>query len=147
MTFLVFVGSLFCADNLGFYRTAADLEPIQPLLQKHMHCLEFDLFDQRKVGKWSSAINPKATQDPTLSSASNRPRSLCTRESLWMGLKTLYVDICFAPCCVLCVFRCTKMSADGNSYKFLSMSCEFKDLACLNHLHLKRELWSGILSF
>lgn len=40
--------ALRLAASLGKLRTAANLEPIQPLLQKHMHRLEFDLFDSKK---------------------------------------------------------------------------------------------------
>ncbi|KAI5072739.1 hypothetical protein GOP47_0013117 [Adiantum capillus-veneris] len=84
--------ALRLAGAFGKLRTAGDLEPIQPVLQKHMHYLEFDLFDSKKAinGKASSDVDSRATEEPLSSSvAKGRPRAQCTRESLWIGLKTL----------------------------------------------------------
>ncbi|MCO5611008.1 hypothetical protein L7F22_065256 [Adiantum nelumboides] len=84
--------ALRLAAAFGKLRTAVDLEPIQPVLQKHMQYLEFDLFDSKKPfsGKSSSSVASCAAEEPSSSSvAKSRPRAQCTRESLWIGLKTL----------------------------------------------------------
>ena len=74
---------------LAFFRVASDLEPIQPLLAKHMQCLEFDLFEENK------SFMEEATRNKDAISAvmNSRPRARFTKESLWIGLKTLYATI------------------------------------------------------
>ena len=74
---------------MAFYRVAADLEPIQPLLEKHMQCLEFDLFEENK----SFSEKAVGSKEEMFTAMNSRPRTCFTRESLWIGLKTLYAAI------------------------------------------------------
>lgn len=61
------------------------MDPIQPLLEKHMQCLEFDLFEQNK----SVNEKPAGSKEEMSTAMDSRPRTCFTRESLWIGLKTL----------------------------------------------------------
>ncbi len=75
-------------------RNAQDLEPIQPLLQKVMHCLEYDQFDCAKPKAPLAAVGLKQDSLPVLLSSGGgkggRQRVGLTREGIWLGLPTMY---------------------------------------------------------
>jgi hypothetical protein len=71
------------------------LEPIQPLLQKVMHCLEYDQFDCAKPKAPLAAVGLKQDSLPVLLSSdggkAGRQRVGLTRDGIWLGLPTIMV--------------------------------------------------------
>jgi hypothetical protein len=69
------------------------LEPIQPLLQKVMHCLEYDQFDCAKPKAPLAAVGLKQDSLPVLLSSGGgkggRQRVGLTRDGIWLGLPTI----------------------------------------------------------
>jgi hypothetical protein len=80
---------------LDNFKNAQDLEPIQPLLQKVMHCLEYDQFDCAKPKAPLAAVGLKQDSLPVLLSSGGgkggRQRVGLTREGIWLGLPTIMV--------------------------------------------------------
>ncbi|CAI5933137.1 unnamed protein product [Closterium sp. NIES-65] len=104
------------AKPLGLFKTAADLRPIDPLLQQCMHVLEYDLFDTSTPatgtgtgsGTGSAAISRTglgragAAGNATASASAQggagvgggreggeRPRVVHSKEDMWQGLLTI----------------------------------------------------------
>ncbi|GJP43395.1 hypothetical protein CLOM_g2860 [Closterium sp. NIES-68] len=98
------------AKPLGLFKTAADLRPIDPLLQQCMHALEYDLFDTgigagtdtfggtgtgpgagAGLGRASAAVNanPSAHGGGGEREGRERPRVVHTKEDMWQGLLTI----------------------------------------------------------
>lgn len=73
-----------CGD---LYRDAQDMEAILPLIEKVMHCLEYDIFDSVTAATGSR-------QGAMVSKGKSRPRVGFTREALWLGLPIMYVSYC-----------------------------------------------------
>lgn len=69
------------------YRDAQDMEAILPLIEKVMHCLEYDIFD-------SVTAATRPSQVALAPEGKSRPRVGFTREALWLGLPIMYVSYC-----------------------------------------------------
>ncbi|CAI7814373.1 unnamed protein product [Closterium sp. NIES-54] len=100
------------AKPLGLFKTAADLRPIDPLLQQCMHALEYDLFDTGtpatgtgagsgegtgtglgRAGAAGNATAPASAQGGAGvgggREGGERPRVVHSKEDMWQGLLTI----------------------------------------------------------
>jgi len=75
------------------YRDSLEMEAIAPLLEKVMHCLEFEEFDPRTssagyVGPIRLTVGHKEITQPS-HLGKLRPRVRYKREVLWLGLPNM----------------------------------------------------------